>query len=115
MEGIKRFFGVLLIATAIWMVSPVLPAWLQHAGLGRAADRVRGVPASVRSAARVRLGLGALRQGRGRAADARRQPAGGRRGDGRARRADAAGSPLPRGQRRPRWPLRRAPSSARAG
>jgi thiol:disulfide interchange protein DsbD len=28
MEGIKRFFGVLLIATAIWMVSPVLPAWL---------------------------------------------------------------------------------------
>jgi len=28
MENIKRFFGVLLIATAIWMVSPVLPAWL---------------------------------------------------------------------------------------
>ncbi|MDQ8022977.1 MAG: protein-disulfide reductase DsbD [Moraxellaceae bacterium] len=26
MEGIKRFFGVLLLATAIWLVSPVLPA-----------------------------------------------------------------------------------------
>lgn len=28
MENVKKFFGVLLIATAIWMVSPVLPAWL---------------------------------------------------------------------------------------
>ena len=27
MEGVKKFFGVLLIAVAIWMVSPVLPAW----------------------------------------------------------------------------------------
>lgn len=25
MEGVKRFFGVLLLATAIWLVSPVLP------------------------------------------------------------------------------------------
>jgi thiol:disulfide interchange protein len=28
MEGVKRFFGVLLIAVAIWMVSSVIPAWL---------------------------------------------------------------------------------------
>jgi thiol:disulfide interchange protein DsbD len=27
MEGVKRFFGALLIAVAIWMVSPVVPAW----------------------------------------------------------------------------------------
>ncbi|GAB4465356.1 MAG: protein-disulfide reductase DsbD [Burkholderiaceae bacterium] len=29
MEGVKRFFGALLIAVAIWMVSPVIPAWAQ--------------------------------------------------------------------------------------
>lgn len=28
MEATKRFFGFLLIAVAIWMVGPVLPAWL---------------------------------------------------------------------------------------
>ncbi len=27
MDGVKKFFGALLIAVAIWMVSPVLPAW----------------------------------------------------------------------------------------
>lgn len=27
MEGVKKFFGVLLIAVAIWMISPVIPAW----------------------------------------------------------------------------------------
>lgn len=27
MEGVKKFFGVLLIGVAIWMVSPVIPAW----------------------------------------------------------------------------------------
>ncbi|MEY4750497.1 MAG: hypothetical protein RIQ60_2711 [Pseudomonadota bacterium] len=27
MENVKRFFGALLIAVAIWMVSPVLPIW----------------------------------------------------------------------------------------
>jgi thiol:disulfide interchange protein DsbD len=31
MEGVKRFFGVLLIAVALWMVSPVLPAWVSMA------------------------------------------------------------------------------------
>lgn len=28
MESVKRFFGALLIAVAIWMVQPVLPGWL---------------------------------------------------------------------------------------
>jgi len=27
MEGVKRFFGVLLLAVALWIVSPVLPGW----------------------------------------------------------------------------------------
>ncbi|MFM2120665.1 MAG: hypothetical protein RL722_2133, partial [Pseudomonadota bacterium] len=27
MENVKRFFGALLIAVAIWMVTPVLPTW----------------------------------------------------------------------------------------
>jgi thiol:disulfide interchange protein DsbD len=29
MESIKRLFGALLIAVALWMVSPVIPAWAQ--------------------------------------------------------------------------------------
>ncbi len=29
MQGVKRFFGVLLLAMALWLVSPVLPAALQ--------------------------------------------------------------------------------------
>lgn len=32
MEAIKRFFGVLMLAMALWMVSPVIPVWLQMAG-----------------------------------------------------------------------------------
>ncbi|WP_394778096.1 protein-disulfide reductase DsbD [Undibacterium sp.] len=32
MESIKQFFGVLMLAMALWMVSPVLPVWLQMAG-----------------------------------------------------------------------------------
>lgn len=32
MEGVKRFFGVLLLATALWMVSPVIPAAVQMLG-----------------------------------------------------------------------------------
>lgn len=32
MEGVKQFFGVLLLATAWWMVSPVLPKWCQILG-----------------------------------------------------------------------------------
>lgn len=29
MEGVKKFFGVLLLATAVWLVSPVIPAAVQ--------------------------------------------------------------------------------------
>ena len=29
MESIKRFFGVLMLAMALWMLSPVIPVWLQ--------------------------------------------------------------------------------------
>jgi thiol:disulfide interchange protein DsbD len=32
MEAIKKFFGVVLLATALWLVSPVLPAWASMAG-----------------------------------------------------------------------------------
>src|SRR5207244_1963615 len=32
MEAVKRFFGVLMLAMALWMVAPVLPGWLQMAG-----------------------------------------------------------------------------------
>ncbi len=48
MESIKQFFGVLMLAMALWMVSPVLPVWLQMAGwaailLGYAAYMQTGV------------------------------------------------------------------------
>ena len=29
MEGVKKFFGVIMLATALWLVSPVIPLWLQ--------------------------------------------------------------------------------------
>ncbi|AOB34007.1 protein-disulfide reductase [Bordetella sp. H567] len=32
MEGVKRLFGMLLLATAWWMLAPLLPAWTQMAG-----------------------------------------------------------------------------------
>ncbi len=32
MDGVKRFFGVLMLAMALWLVSPVLPALLQMLG-----------------------------------------------------------------------------------
>lgn len=32
MEAIKRFFGVLMLALALWMVSPILADWLQMLG-----------------------------------------------------------------------------------
>jgi len=32
MNAVNRFFGVLLLATALWLVSPVLPAWLAMLG-----------------------------------------------------------------------------------
>ena len=32
MEAVKKFFGVLMLATALWLVSPVLPIWLTMLG-----------------------------------------------------------------------------------
>ena len=32
MEGVKKFFGVIMLATALWLVSPVIPMWLQMLG-----------------------------------------------------------------------------------
>jgi thiol:disulfide interchange protein DsbD len=32
MDGVKRFFGVLLLAVAWWMLAPVLPAWVAMGG-----------------------------------------------------------------------------------
>jgi thiol:disulfide interchange protein DsbD len=32
MDAIKKFFGVVLLGTALWLVSPVLPTWVQMLG-----------------------------------------------------------------------------------
>ncbi len=32
MEAVKKFFGVVMLATALWMVSPVIPVWAQMLG-----------------------------------------------------------------------------------
>jgi thiol:disulfide interchange protein DsbD len=32
MEGVKQFFGLLLLATAWWMVTPLVPTWVQILG-----------------------------------------------------------------------------------
>jgi len=32
MESVKRFFGVLMLGVALWMVSPVIPSWVQLFG-----------------------------------------------------------------------------------
>ncbi|MBK7015953.1 MAG: protein-disulfide reductase DsbD [Sulfuritalea sp.] len=32
MEGVKKFFGVIMLATALWLVSPVIPLWTQMFG-----------------------------------------------------------------------------------
>jgi thiol:disulfide interchange protein DsbD len=66
MEAIKRFFGVLMLAMALWMVSPVIPAWAQMAGwaallLGYAGYQLfihrGGVPSKVFAVTLALLGL----------------------------------------------------------
>ncbi|NJD35133.1 MAG: protein-disulfide reductase DsbD [Betaproteobacteria bacterium] len=32
MEGVSKFFGVVMLATALWLVSPVVPIWVQMLG-----------------------------------------------------------------------------------
>ncbi|HEX8986705.1 MAG TPA: protein-disulfide reductase DsbD [Rhodocyclaceae bacterium] len=32
MEGVKKFFGVVMLGVALWMISPVIPVWVQMLG-----------------------------------------------------------------------------------
>jgi thiol:disulfide interchange protein DsbD len=32
MEGVKKFFGVVMLAVALWMITPVIPIWIQMLG-----------------------------------------------------------------------------------
>jgi thiol:disulfide interchange protein DsbD len=32
MDGVERFFGVVMLATALWLVTPVIPVWAQMLG-----------------------------------------------------------------------------------
>jgi thiol:disulfide interchange protein DsbD len=32
MESVQKFFGVIMLATALWLVSPVIPLWVQMSG-----------------------------------------------------------------------------------
>ncbi|MGY0194757.1 protein-disulfide reductase DsbD [Leptothrix sp. BB-4] len=34
MDGVKRFFGITMLAVAIWMLSPVIPTWVAMAAWG---------------------------------------------------------------------------------
>jgi thiol:disulfide interchange protein DsbD len=69
MEAIKRFFGVLMLAMALWMVSPVIPVWAQMAGwaallLGYAGYQLffhrGGLPSKVFAVTLALLGLSQL-------------------------------------------------------
>ena len=52
METVKRFFGVLLLGVAIYLVSPLVPPVVRDAGVGRAAHRDRHLSARDRPACR---------------------------------------------------------------
>ena len=65
MDAIKRFFGVLMLATALWIIAPVIPKSVQMLGwaalaIGYALALVSGGPSSwrVKVAAIVFAGLG---------------------------------------------------------
>ncbi|WP_245591252.1 protein-disulfide reductase DsbD [Derxia gummosa] len=67
MEAVKRFFGLLLLATAVWMLAPVLPDWaamLAWATLAFIGAALLGVfetqPAGSGAAARLGKGIGYL-------------------------------------------------------
>lgn len=59
MEGVKRFFGVLLLAVALWMLQPVLPAWVAMALWGLLA---LGSAAQLRAFDRLPEDAGGLRR-----------------------------------------------------
>jgi thiol:disulfide interchange protein DsbD len=67
MDGVKAFFGVLLFATAWWMLSPVLPSWIQIIGwsvLAALSSVLLGafdkLPEGLRLGAALRKALGLL-------------------------------------------------------
>ncbi len=67
MDGVKRFFGVLLLAVAWWMLMPVLPAWLLMAGWAALAilaatmlHAFEALPAGAGAGARMGKALGIL-------------------------------------------------------
>ncbi|MPS27361.1 MAG: protein-disulfide reductase DsbD [Alcaligenaceae bacterium] len=67
MDGVKRFFGMLLLAVAWWMLWPVLPGWVQMAGWAVLAilaatllHAFDALPAEAGTGRRVLKGLGVL-------------------------------------------------------
>ncbi|MBN9477036.1 MAG: protein-disulfide reductase DsbD [Burkholderiales bacterium] len=67
MDGVKRFFGMLLLAVAWWMLWPVLPGWVQMSGWAVLAilaatllHAFDGLPADAGTGRRVLKGLGIL-------------------------------------------------------
>jgi thiol:disulfide interchange protein DsbD len=57
MEGVKRFFGVLLLGTALWMLDPVLPTWLAMLAWGALA---LGYAVELRAFERLEAGASGL-------------------------------------------------------
>ena len=111
METVKRFFGVLLLGVAIYLVSPFIAARGADVPVGGAADRDRDLPARDRSAARRRARLPALRQGRRRHRAGRGHRLPGRRALGQPRHPAAAVGPARHGCRRRRRTRRRSSAS----
>ncbi len=67
MDGVKRFFGMLLLAVAWWMLWPVLPGWVQMSGWAVLAilaatllHAFDALPADAGTGRRVLKGLGIL-------------------------------------------------------
>jgi thiol:disulfide interchange protein DsbD len=65
MDSVKKFFGVLLLALAIWLISPVLPAWAHLGAWGTLAigtavflRALDPLPPHAHGAARLGKGLG---------------------------------------------------------
>ena len=54
MEAVKRFFGVMMLAMAIWIVTPVIPVSRPDAAVGCAADLLGHLPARAGPAAAQR-------------------------------------------------------------
>ncbi|MCK7581936.1 MAG: hypothetical protein MZV65_44160 [Chromatiales bacterium] len=97
MEAVKKFFGVMLLAVAIWMLSPVVPGVM--AMLAWAALLIFSAMYlhALDPAAGQRPRLAAFLEGHGGGGAAHRRVAAGRRARRLARPAAAAGGPARRG------------------